>query len=246
MEPAQADVLVVLEVAPKVVMATTVMDVPQPAGLDAEIPAGLNVAWAALEVVMVLVLKDVLAVVVAVRAVVVQDVIVRVVADALVAAVVVQAVVEDVKHQLAQTPVLGALPPAQRSALAVPIGVTAPAEAVVVMAVRVVREDAPENVAAVVPLIAHRVAEDAKMSAFTLVQMAAMVPVLPLVVAALAARDAEVPPALENALVVVKPTVMVAEEAAAEAFTLLVIPTVVLISIVQQNKLEGKGYENYY
>ena len=112
MELAQADALVAPEVVPKVAMAIIVMDVPQPAGLDVEIPVGLNVAWAALEVVMVLVLKDALAVVVAVRAVVVQGVIVRVVADALVAVVAVQAVVEDVKHQLAQTPVLGVLPPA--------------------------------------------------------------------------------------------------------------------------------------
>ena len=108
----QVDVLDVRETVPKVAMVIIVMDVPRPVGLDVEIPVGLNAAWAALEVVMVLVLKDVLAVVVAVRAVVVQDVIVRVVADALVAAVAVQAVVEDVKHQLAQTPVLGALPPA--------------------------------------------------------------------------------------------------------------------------------------
>ena len=114
------------------------------------------------------------------------------------------------------------------------------------MAVRVVREDAPENVAAVVPLIAHRVAEDAKMSAFTLVQMAAMVPVLPLAVVALAVRDAEAPPARENAPAVVTHDVLVAAEAVVAVVTLPVIPTVVLIAIVQQNKLEGKGYENYY
>lgn len=112
MEPAQADVPDVLEVVPKVVMAAIVMDVPQPVGLDVKISAGQNVAWVALEVVMVPVPTDVLVAVVAVQAVVVQDAIVRAAAHALVDAIAVQVVAVDVKHQLAQTLVLDVLPPA--------------------------------------------------------------------------------------------------------------------------------------
>lgn len=108
------------------------------------------------------------------------------------------------------------------------------------MAVRVAREDVLGVAAEVVPLIARRVAEGVKANANIRVLVVAMVPAPLLVAAALAVRDAEVPPAQENALVVVIPTVPVAEEDAAVAVILLAIQTVVLIAIVQQNKIGGK------
>jgi hypothetical protein len=109
-----------------------------------------------------------------------------------------------------------------------------------------VEEAVEVSALAAVVLAVHQAAAVATTIVSILARMAVMVSALLLVAAVLVARDAEVLPALESALVIVIPSVLVAEEAAAEAVTLLAIQTAVLIAIVQQNKIGGKRiYENY-